>query len=34
MVLSNSAEVADGEEDLLDIDSLLDDDTLMSITFD
>ncbi|XP_048128779.1 calmodulin-binding transcription activator 2-like isoform X2 [Rhodamnia argentea] len=31
---SNSAEVADGEEDLLDIDSLLDDDTLMSITFD
>lgn len=34
MVSSNSAEVADGEEDLLDIDSLLDDDTLMSITFD
>ncbi|KAL4302429.1 hypothetical protein GQ457_10G019610 [Hibiscus cannabinus] len=34
MVLSSTEEVGDGDEDLIDIDSLLDDETFMSIAFD
>ena len=34
MVLNSTEEVADGDEDLFDIDSLLDDDTFMSIAFE
>ncbi|XVF01567.1 hypothetical protein REPUB_Repub04eG0100200 [Reevesia pubescens] len=34
MVLNSTEEAADGDEDLIDIDSLLDDDTFMSIAFE
>ncbi|XP_022763687.1 calmodulin-binding transcription activator 2-like isoform X2 [Durio zibethinus] len=34
MVMNSTEEVTDGDEDLIDIDSLLDDDTFMSIAFD
>ena len=34
MVMNSSEEVVDGDEDLIDIDSFLDDDTFMSFTFE